>query len=372
MLRLLNRNKSFVGLDIGSNALKAVELRLSRGNGVVLVGLGFEEISPDCIVDGVILSPVPVSDTIRRILSAPPIRNGRVFASVAGHSVIVKKISLPAQRDEDLAESIRCEAEQHIPFDVAEVNLAYQVLGENTQTGHLDIVLVAAKKDKITDYASVIRMAGKIPAAMDVDAFALQNAYEHNYEPSAGDIVALLDIGASTMTIHIVSGTDLLFTRDIGVGGNHYTERIKKEFHLSHGQAQALKHGEAVGSLDPAQARPVIDSVTEIMGLEIQKTCDFFKSTTAAGPIDRMVISGGAAHTPGLIETLSRKFGIPAEKFDSFRKIGFDSRQFASAGIADRAPDLAVAIGLALRGATRLSPPGFIKDRHSRQNRERL
>ena len=163
MLRLLNRNKSFVGLDIGSNALKAVELRPSRGNGVVLVGLGFEEISPDCIVDGTIFSPVPVSDTIRRILSVQPIRNGRVSTSVAGHSVIVKKISLPAQRDQDLAESIRCEAEQHIPFDIAEVNLDYQILGENTQTGHLDILLVAAKKDKIADYASVIRMAGKMP-----------------------------------------------------------------------------------------------------------------------------------------------------------------------------------------------------------------
>ena len=257
MLRLLNRNKSFVGLDIGSNTLKSVELRLSRSDRVELCGLGFEEILPDCIVDGAILTPDPVSESIRRIFSEQSIRNRRVSTSVAGHSVIVKKISLPLQRDEDLAESVRCEAERYIPFDIAEVNLDYQVLGENLRTGHFDILLAAAKKERIADYARVIRMAGKLPVTVDVDAFALQNAYEYNYESDTGNIVALLDIGASTMTMHIVSGTDFLFTRDVAVGGNHYTECIQKEFHLSHGQAQALKHGEEIGNIDSAKARPV-------------------------------------------------------------------------------------------------------------------
>ena len=350
MLNPLNRNKQSIGLDIGSSSLKAAELRPSRRGGYELVSLGIEELSPDCIVDGVIISKIPVSDAINSIFTQQSIKNGRIVTSISGHSVIVKKISLPVQSD-DLAESIRWEAEQYIPFDIADVNLDYQVLGENAGTGNLDILLVAVKKDKITDYTSVIKMAGKTPVVVDVDAFALQNAYEINYEPTSNSTVALLDIGASTMTINIVSGTDFLFTRDVGVGGHQYTEFIQKEFNLNHNQAQNLKHGEAVENINPDEARHVIDSVTEIICLEIQKTYDFFKSTTTVDRIDRMIVSGGAAHTPGLIETLARKFEIPAETFDSFKKITFDPKRFSSSMIADRAPDLAIAIGLALRSA---------------------
>jgi type IV pilus assembly protein PilM len=349
MLPRLNRTRQSVGLDIGSSTLKAAELRPSRGGGYELVSLGFEELSPDCIVDGVIISKLPVSDAISRIFSEQNIKNGRIATSISGHSVIVKKISLPVQSDEDLTESIRWEAEQYIPFDITDVNLDYQVLGENVGTGNLEILLVAVKKDKITDYTSVIKMAGKTPVLMDVDAFALQNAYEINYEPTSKNTVALLDIGANTMTINIVSGTDFLFTRDVGVGGQQYTEFIQKEFNLSHSQAQALKHGETVENIDAAEARHVIDSVTEILCLEIQKTYDFFKSTTTVDHIDRMIVSGGAAHTPGLIETLSRKFEIPAEEFDCFKKVMFDPKRFSSSMVAEHAPDLAIAIGLALR-----------------------
>jgi type IV pilus assembly protein PilM len=351
MLSFLNRNRQAVGLDIGSSSLKAVELRLAHKDGYELVSLGAEDLSPDCIVDGVIISKLPVSDAINRIFAQQNIKNARINTSISGHSVIVKKIALPVQSDEDLAESIRWEAEQYIPFDISDVNLDYQVLGENAGTGNLDILLVAVKKDKITDYTSVVKMAGKNPMLVDVDAFALQNAYEINYEPTSKNTVALLDIGASTMTINIVSGTDFLFTRDVGVAGHQYTEFIQKEFNLGFSQAQALKHGETVDSLDSSQATHVIDSVTEIICMEIQKTYDFFKSTTTVDHIDRMIVSGGASHTPGLIETLARKFEIPTEKFNAFKKITFDPKRFSSSLIADRAPDFAIAVGLALRSA---------------------
>jgi type IV pilus assembly protein PilM len=350
MFNLTKRNKQSIGLDIGSSVLKAVELRLSRKGNFELVSLGFEELSPDCIVDGVIISKLPVSDAINRFYAQQGIKNDRIATSISGHSAIVRKISLPIQSDEDLAESIRWEAEQYIPFDIADVNMDYQVLGENVQTGNLDILLVAVKKDKITDYTSVIKMAGKTPVLIDVDAFALQNAFEINYEPSS-QTVALLDIGASTMTITIVSGIDFLFTRDVGVGGHQYTEFIQKEFNLNYSQAQALKHGGTLENIKPEDVRRVIDSVTEIICLEIQKTYDFFRSTATVDHIDRMIVSGGAAHTPGLIEALALKFDIPAEKFNSFKKISFDPKRFPPSMIEDHAPDLAIAIGLALRSA---------------------
>jgi type IV pilus assembly protein PilM len=351
MANFLNRSRQVVGLDIGSSKIKTVELRPLRKGGFELQSLGIEELSPDCIVDGVIISKLPVSDAISRIFTQQGIKNRRVATSISGHSVIVKKISLPVQSDEDLAESIRWEAEQYIPFDIADVNLDYQVLGENATSGSLDVLLVAVKKEKITDHTSVITMAGKTPVVVDVDAFALQNAYEMNYESTARTTVALLDIGASIMTINILSGTDFLFTRDVGVGGHQYTDFIQKEFNLSFSQAESLKHGETIEGIDPGEARHVVESVTEIICLEIQKTFDFFKSTTTVDHIDRMLVSGGAAHTPGLIETLSRKFEIPAEKFNSFQNITFDPKRFSPTIVADHSPDLAVAVGLAMRSA---------------------
>ncbi len=346
-LTLLNRSKQIVGLDIGSSCIKAAELRPLRRGGYELVSLGMESLSPDCIVDGVVISKIPVSDAISRIFSQQAIKNRRVATSVSGHSVIVKKISLPIQSEEDMAESIRWEAEQYIPFDIADVNLDYQVLGESTSSGSLDVLLVAVKKEKITDHTSVISMAGKNPIVVDVDAFALQNAYQFNYEPMTRATVALLDIGAATMTITIVSGNDFLFTRDVGVGGRQYTDFIQKEFNINFDQAQALKHGDPVEGIDPAEILHVLESVTEIICLEIQKTFDFFKSTTTVDHIDRMLVSGGAAHTQGLLDTLSRKFGMPTEEFDSFKNISYDPKRFPF--IAERSPDLAIAIGLALR-----------------------
>jgi type IV pilus assembly protein PilM len=272
-----------------------------------------------------------------------------VATSISGPSVIVKKISLPVQSDEELKESIRWEAEQYIPFDISDVNLDHQVIGENASTGNLEVLLVAVKKEKITDHTSVISMAGKNPVIVDVDAFALQNAYEVNYQPSGRATVALLDIGASIMTITIVAGTEFLFTRDVGVGGHQYTDFLQKEFNLNFTQAEELKRGEPTEGIEPAETRHVLDSVTEILLLEIQKTFDFFKSTTTVDHIDRMLVAGGAAHTPGLIEALSKKFQIPAEKFDSFKNVSFDPKKFSPVLIADRSADLAVAIGLALR-----------------------
>jgi type IV pilus assembly protein PilM len=350
-INFLNRNRQVVGLDIGSSTIKTVELRASRKGGYELLSLGMEELSPDCIVDGVIISKIPVSDAISRIFIQQGINNRRVATSISGHSVIVKKIALPVQSDEELAESIRWEAEQYIPFDITDVNLDFQVLGESTSTGNLDVLLVAVKKDKITDHTSVITMAGKNPVVVDVDAFALQNAYEVNYEPTTRSSVALLDIGASTMTINIVSGADFLFTRDVGVGGRQYTDFLQKEFNLNFNQAQALKHGDKVEGIEPSETQHIVDSVTEIICLEIQKTFDFFKTTTTVDHIDRMLVSGGAAHTPGLIETLGRKFQIPTEKFDAFKNISYDARRFSEAILSERSPDLAIAVGLALRNA---------------------
>jgi type IV pilus assembly protein PilM len=323
MVQLLYRDRQPIGLDIGSRILKAAQLRASRKAGFKLVRLGFEELPPDCIVNGEIISKFPVSEAIGRIFSEQDIQTRQASTSISGHSVIVKKISLPVQCRENLAESIRWEAEQHIPFAISEVNLNFQVLKLNAKTGTIEVLLVAGKKDKINDYAGVVKMAGKTPVLVDADAFALQNAYVFNYEPADKSIVALLDIGASIMTINIAAGADILYTRDVTIAQN--------------------------------ASRPA----AEILCHELKKTCDFLKSTQTADHIDHIIGSGGAVHAPGLIETLARKFSAPAEKFDSFKKIACDTNQFSPSLIADRAPDFAIAIGLALRTARPGFLPGF-------------
>ena len=336
-----------VGLDIGSCSIKAVELRSSGRNTCELAAYGFEALSPDWVVDGAIAAPAPIADAVRSVFTSQRIKNDDVVTAVSGHSAIVKKISIHSRPEEDFVETVRWEAEQHLPFDIDDVNFDFQIIGESTKTDMVDVLFVAAKKDIIQNYTRVLKQAGTNPVILDVNAFALLNAYEFNYEPEKDGTAALLNIGGNIMTINLVSGTEFLFTRDISVGGQRYTEFLQKEFNLDYDRAQALKHGEAVETVSPTDMQYVIDSVTEILCMEVQKTFDFFKSTSTVNSIDRMLVSGGAIHTPGLLEALGNNFDIPVEKFDSFRKIHVDERQFPL--IKEQAADMAIAVGLALR-----------------------
>jgi type IV pilus assembly protein PilM len=350
---VFGKPKPVVGLDIGSSAVKAVELR-PAGRSYKVVAFGSEPVPSDTIVDGAIIDAGAVSEAIRRLLDGHKIKTREVVASLSGNSVIVKKINLPVMTEAELAESIYWEAEQYIPFDIQDVNLDYQILtpaaaAENR--GGMEVLLVAAKKEKITDYTEVIRQAGRQPVVVDVDAFAVQNAYEANYEPDPGAVVVLLNAGASGININIVSGEQSLFTRDISMGGNAYTEAVQKELSLPFEDAERLKKGEAVAGARPADVHPILRAVTENLLLEIQKTFDFFKATAASERIDRILVSGGTSRVEGFGEMLADRFGTPVERFDPFRKVQIDARKFGIEHLADVAPVSTVAVGLALRRA---------------------
>jgi len=341
--------KQPVGFYIGSSSVKAVELSPIRNGLYELAGYGFEELPPDCVVNGAIASPTPITNAINNIFANENFKSDDVVASISGHSVIVKKISIHSRENEDLAEAIRWEAEQHLPFDINDVNFDFQVVSETTTTGMVEVLFVAAKKDVIQGYSNVFSQAKKNLVTIDVDAFALMNAYEFNYAPESGKVAALLNIGSNATTINLASGADFLFTRDIGVGGQRYTEFLQKEFNLSYDQAEMLKRGETVGNVSRADMQEVIDSVTEIICMEILKTFDFFKSTSSVKNIDRILISGGAAKTPGLLDALTSNLDIPTEEFDSFKRIHIDEKQFPM--IKEQAADMAIAVGLALRSS---------------------
>jgi type IV pilus assembly protein PilM len=342
-----------VGLDIGSSAVKAVELKPS-GKSYKVTGFGTEPVPSDSIVDGAIIDAAAVADAIRRLFDGLRIKTKEVAASLSGNAVIVKKISLPIMSDTELAESIYWEAEQYIPFDIQDVNLDYQILDRGDAAsgkGTMDVLLVAAKKEKIADYTGVIAQAGRTAIVVDVDAFALQNAYEANYGIEQDRVVMLLNAGASATNINIIHGDQSVFTRDISIGGNAYTEALQRELSLPFETADALKRAQPVEGATYEDARPVLRAVTENVVLEIQKTFDFFKATAASDKIDRIMLSGGASRAEAFSEMLSERFQAPIEPFDPFKKIAFDSKKFGSASAAEIAPTAAIAVGLALRRA---------------------
>ena len=344
------RAKSLVGLDLGSSAVKAIELK-PVGKGYKVTAFGSEPIPPDSIVDGAIIDGAAVVAAVRRLFESRKIKTREVAASLSGNAVIVKKISLPVMTEAELAESIYWEAEQYIPFDIQDVNLDYQILdGRDSGKGTMDVLLVAAKNEKIADYTGVIGQAGRTAVVIDVDAFALQNAYEANYGADADAVVVLLNAGASATNINILSGEQSVFTRDISIGGNAYTEALQKELSLPFEQADQLKRGQTVSGTTYEDARPVLRAVTENVMLEIQKTFDFFKATAASDRINRIVISGGASRAEAFGEMLADRFEAPVESFDPFKKISFDAGKF-NADVTEVAATAAVAVGLALRRA---------------------
>ncbi len=348
---MFRRTKAIVGLDIGSSAVKAVELK-PAGKTYRVAAFGAEPLPPDSIVDGAIIDSTAVADAIRRLFDAnKSFKSKDVCASLSGNAVIVKKITLPVMTESELGESIYWEAEQYIPFDIQDVNLDYQILDPGTgpdSRGSMDVLLVAAKKEKIGDYTSVIAQAGKTPLIVDVDAFALQNAFEVNYGLEAGKVVVLLNAGASAININILQGDQSVFTRDISMGGNAYTEAVQKELDLPFEAAEQLKKGIPVDGATFEEAQPVLRAISENVLLEIQKTFDFFKATASSEQIDRLMLSGGASRVDGFREMLQERFSAPVEDFDPFRAVTWDAKKMG-AEAADLAPTAAVAVGLALR-----------------------
>jgi type IV pilus assembly protein PilM len=348
---LFRRAKSLVGLDIGSSSVKAIELK-PAGKGFRVSALGVESVPPDSIVDGAIIDGGAVADAVRRLFASKKFKAKDVVASLSGNSVIVKKITLPAMTEAELSESIYWEAEQYIPFDIQDVNLDYEILdaggGQDTQ-GSMEVLLVAAKKDKIADYTNVIAQAGKTPVVVDVDVFALQNAFEANYgfEPNA--VVAILNAGASAININILSGSQSVFTRDVSMGGNAFTEAVQKELNLPYESAEQLKKGQDVDGATYEDARAVLRAMTDNVLLEVEKTFDFFKATASNDRIDRIMLCGGASRVEGFAESLRERFGTDVEQFDPFRQVSCDPKKLGIDNVDEFAPVAAVAMGLALR-----------------------
>ena len=344
-----SRSKGVVGVDIGSSAVKLVELSERKGD-FHLLRVGVEPLSPEAIVDGSILDSSLVVDAINRLVDEAGVKNQNFATSVSGHSVIIKKIEVPAMPEDELAESIQWEAEQYIPFDINDVRLDYLVLsGAEPGRESMEVLLVAVKRDKVNDYVSVISQCGKTAATVDLDVFAVQNAYEANYDLDETKVVALVNMGAGVTNINIIARGATVFWRDISFGGNQFSEALQREFNLSFEQAEHVKRGGQIEGCSPAEARSVLDAVSTEMAAEIQKTFDFFAATAAQETVDELVLTGGCALTPNLPQILQERFGVPTELMNPLSRVSFKESDFDSQWLQSIAPMLAVALGLAVR-----------------------
>jgi type IV pilus assembly protein PilM len=349
-MSLLKKRKPLVGLDIGSSSVKAVELTKSK-KGYQLTGFACEILGPDVVVDGAIMDAPAMAASIREALAAGKFKPKGVATGVSGHSVIVKRVVVPAATLGEVEASIQLDAEQYIPFELSEVQLDYQLVGPSTTRGEepgMEVVLVAAKRDKIENHTNVIGMAGRSPEVVDIDAFALQNAFEANYLVDEDATIVLLNIGASLMNINITKGGMPLFIRDVSVGGNQYTDILQKELQLSFQEAEDLKLGKNGGS-EAEMVQPLLESITDMLCNEVQKTFDFFHETYPGEVINHVFISGGTSQMHGLAGKLQKTFGYPTDVLNPFRSIEMGPKVNA-AKVTSLGPALAVAVGLALRG----------------------
>ncbi len=348
---MFGKKKSIAGLDIGSSSIKMVELE-GKLNNLNLVSLGFENLPGDTIIDGQIMELNVVSDVIQSVCSNHQVNAANVVTGVSGHSVILKNIVLPPMTREELEESIDWHAEEHIPYDLADVSLDYQVTAEDPEATH--VLIAACKRERIDNIKQAIQLAGKTPVVIDVDTFALQNCYEVNYSPSDDEVVTLLNIGASTMNVNIVKGTRSLFTRDITVGGSQFTDVLQRSLGLNFQQAEALKRGmtDVVDGVEEKSIEPLMNNVTEIVAMEIQKTFDFYRATTEDNQtvVQKILISGGGSKLTGLAQELSQRLELPVEVLNPFRNINVDSKKFDPDYLNEIVPEMAVAVGLAVRG----------------------
>jgi type IV pilus assembly protein PilM len=348
---MLFRSKTMLGLDLGSHSVKIVELQGSAGR-YRLTRLGQAPMPAESIVQGSFMNAPAIADAIREAYKAGGFRGKDVATSVSGHSVIVKRISLPRQTADELGETIRWEAPQYIPFDINEVHLDYQILQEATVDDQMDVLLVAAKKDLVNDYVNVISEAGLNLAIMDVDAFALGNMFEANYDAPPGQAVALVNIGSAVTNINVMAGKVPIFTRDITSGGNLYTEEIQKALGISFSEAEQIKigGGDSAGrDVVPQEVDVAMREISEGILGEIQRSLDFYRATTSEIPIAKVVLCGGSAHVPGLDRLFEERIEVPFEIANPFARIETPASVMDAGKLREIAPSLAVAVGLGLR-----------------------
>ena len=345
---ILGKKDSLVGLDIGSRSVKVAEITETK-NGRKLRRFGVADIPPGAIEDGAISDPETVAQIIRQLLKSASIKAGNVALSIGGYSVIIKKINVQTMPEEQLQETIHFEAEQYIPFDISDVNLDFQLLGEvENNPSQMSVFLVAAKKEMVNDYINLATLVGLTPCIVDVEAFALQNIFEANYDIQ-GENVALIDIGASKTSLNILKDNSSVFMRDVALGCIQINQKIMSMLDCSYDQAELIKFGEPSNKLSADELKQIISAVVTDWCTEIRRALDFFYTNYPDDPIKRIILSGGGANIAEFRQLLASESAAQVETLNPFNGVVVDEKSFDPEYIRQIGPQAAIAMGLALR-----------------------
>ena len=341
----LAKKDHLVGLDIGSQSIKIAEIEHGK-SGRILKNLGIVEIDPDLMEEDSIKDLQGVADLVKRLFKQLKIKEKKAAISVGGYSIIVKRINVQTMTEEQLLETIHYEAEQYIPFDINDVNLDFQILGENENNrNQMNVLLVAAKKDLIDVYIDLVETAGRQPSIIDVDAFALQNAYESSYfspgeeiDEVESEIVALIDVGASKTSLNILRGTSSLFMRDISMGCDQITRQIAAQIDCSLYDAEQIKTGKLKDKLPQEEHDDILSTFSTEWTTEIRRAFDFFYSSFGESDISRIILSGGGAHVGVLRDMLSTETDASVETINPFGNLTINNSKFDPAFLEKNCP----------------------------------
>ncbi len=344
----MGEGKNLVGVDIGTTSIKVCELKQGR-RGLTLSRFGFAPLAPQVIVDGQVMDASAVTETLGQLFREAKIRSRDVAISVSGQAAIIRKITVPLMTDDELSEQIQWEAEQHIPFDIKDVQIDHQVLRRSPDDGQMDVLLVAAKKDQIEDYAQLVRSAKLRPIVCDIDAFCIQNLFEFSRGLDPTSTIALLNVGASVSSLNVISGGISAFSREIANGGNSVTDEIQRSLGVPFEQAEAYKCGSDFDGIVPEQVSEIIEGSCDSLAAEIQRSLDFFMATGGDTNIGRIFVTGGSAGLPPLAQAIEQRSRIPVETWLPTEGITAANKEVSQELLGRHALQLSVAMGLALR-----------------------
>jgi len=340
--------KNLVGVDIGASSIKVVQLKDNRKR-LGVIRYGYAPLPPQTIIDGHVMNSGAITEALLKVFADSKISQKEVAIGVYGQSVIVRKITVPMMTAAELDEQISWEAEQHIPFDIKVMSIDYEILRKRPEAGQMDLLLVAAKKDEINDYASIVREAKLKPAIVDINAFTIQNIFEQQFGLPEDGTIALLNVGAAVSSLNIVSRGVSAFTREITNAGAAITEEIRKQCNVSYEQAEAYKCGGGPTQMVPQEVHQIIMQACDTLAGEIQRSLDFYLATSGETEIGRIYVSGGSAYLAPLAKAIVKRARVPVQLFDPLANLQVDAKTVNEPEMRARAAQLVVALGLSLR-----------------------
>jgi type IV pilus assembly protein PilM len=347
-LSSIAQNDGYVAFDIGSSSVKMVEAAADK-SGYRLLNAGLVPLPQGAVQNNMVIEGGSVAAAIRMLIHENGVRSSKVISAVPGRAVIIKKLQMPRQEEDELEANVEFEANKLIPENLENVNLDYQVLGFLEGGNKMEVLLVAVKKEIVNSFTDAIEAAGLTPAIVDVDYFAMESMYETNYEPqAAGEVIGLIHIGARYTSINVLSNGISTFTGDLPVGGEEFTDTLRRATQLSAEAAETFKVTGLVEGKKASELEPLLRPAAESLAEDVQRTLSLYGAIASEEGIRNIYVSGGGAKVVGLTSVMEERLGVPVQVAEPFRNFRI-GRNVEKTALTDLAPLLGVAVGLAIR-----------------------